>query len=218
MGTTTSQQLPPKLEVARALLLRGNIFLHLAPRRPGVLVPEYLREHPQLVLEIGLDMVVPIPDLRLDDEGFSGTLSFARTPTFCRVPWDAVFALRGDDGWTMVWPESLPEELLAEMEREMGARPPAGFDEEAELDAREDLLEPRFSASLADSDEIALDEHGEPDLREPPPLEASEDYPADDRADDSSSASRPALSLLEGGGAGAVRRIAKARGHLKLIK
>ena len=33
---------PSKREVARSLLLRGTVFLHLDPRTQGVVVPEYL--------------------------------------------------------------------------------------------------------------------------------------------------------------------------------
>lgn len=118
---------PPKKDVARALLLRGSIFLHLDPRVDGVSVPVYLAKQPQLILQIGLDMPTPIPDLRVDDRGVYGTLSFNRSPFHCMVPWRAVFAMQSDEGRMMLWPESLPVELKAEVERELGQRPPAGL-------------------------------------------------------------------------------------------
>ena len=71
-----------------------------------------------MVLQVGLDMPVPIPDLRVDDSGVYATLSFQRTPFTCMVPWEAVFALVGDDGKGMVWPDDLPPEIAAEVERE----------------------------------------------------------------------------------------------------
>jgi hypothetical protein len=71
-----------------------------------------------LVLQVGLDMPIPIPDLRVDEAGIFGTLSFSRTPFACNVPWNAVFALVGDEGRGMVWPESMPAEIVAEVERE----------------------------------------------------------------------------------------------------
>lgn len=114
----TPTPLPPKKDVARGLLLRGSIFVHLDPRKPGVQVPTWLREQAQVVLQLGLDMPVPIPDLRVDDSGVFGTLSFQRSPFTCSVPWSAVFALVGDDGKGMVWPEDLPPEIAAEVERE----------------------------------------------------------------------------------------------------
>ena len=100
------------------LLLRGSVFVHLDPRADGVLVPQWLREQAQLVLQIGLDMPVPIPDLRVDDRGVSGTLSFQRSPFTCSVPWSSVFAIVGDDGRGMVWPTDFPPEIANEVARE----------------------------------------------------------------------------------------------------
>src|SRR5690606_7024909 len=62
-------------------------------------------------LKIGLNMPVPIPDLRLDDDSMSCTLSFNRAKFFCVVPWMSVFAMVGDDGRGMVWPDDVPQEL-----------------------------------------------------------------------------------------------------------
>lgn len=119
---TTASELPAKIDIARALLVRGSVFVHLDPRHEGVCVPEYLRMQPQLVLQVGFNLVVPIPDLRFDAEGLSATLSFQRTPFYCEVPWEAIFALTGDEGEGLVWPESLPEEIHAEVDREVGRR------------------------------------------------------------------------------------------------
>ena len=124
---------PDKREVARSLLLRGSMFVHLDPRVEGVVVPPWLRKQPQLVLQMGLDMVVPIVDLRIDRDGVYGTLSFNRNPFTCIVGWDAIFALSGDDGRGMVWPESMPPEILAEVEREAGRQGPVGLTAVADL-------------------------------------------------------------------------------------
>lgn len=110
--------LPPKKDVARALLLRSSVFIHLDPRASGVIVPFRLRNQAQVVLQVGLDMPVPIPDLRVDDEGVYGTLSFKGVPFTCYVPWHAVFALVGEDAKGMVWKTDMPAELIAEMESE----------------------------------------------------------------------------------------------------
>src|SRR6185295_9928918 len=111
---------PPKKDVARALLLRGNLFVWLDPRHEGVRVPVQFAGQPELVLQIGLDMPIPIPDLRVDDQGVHGTLSFQRTPFACFVPWDAVFALADDHGHGRVWLESVPAEIAAEIEMSGG--------------------------------------------------------------------------------------------------
>lgn len=125
-----NDRLPAKLDVARYLLSQGSVFVHLDPREAGVVVPQWYRQEPQLVLQIGLDMPVPIPDLRVDEEGVYGTLSFNRSPFTCRVDWDAIFALAGDDGRGMVWPESMPEEISQEIEREAGRASPPDLPEE----------------------------------------------------------------------------------------
>ena len=106
-----TQPLPPKKEVALALLERSSVHLHLDPRVQGVVVPTWLKKGAQLVLQVGLNMPVPIPDLRLDEDGMSCTLSFNRSPFFCIVPWQSVFAIVGDDGRGMVWPDDVPPEV-----------------------------------------------------------------------------------------------------------
>jgi stringent starvation protein B len=109
-------KLPPKKEVALALLEGPSMFVHLDPRRPGVLIPPRFRDKPQLVLQIGLNMFVPIPDLKVDDEGITCTLSFDRTPFWCRMPWSAIYALVGEDGRGMMWPNDIPPEVVAQMQ------------------------------------------------------------------------------------------------------
>ncbi len=110
-----SQILPPKKDVALALLERASVFVHLDPRGVGVVVPMHFKKQPRLVLQIGLNMAVPIPDLRLDDQGLSCTLSFNRSLFHCVVPWSGIFALVGEDGRGMVWPEDVPQEIAREM-------------------------------------------------------------------------------------------------------
>jgi hypothetical protein len=78
-------------------------------------------------------MPVPIPDLQVDSEGIYGTLSFNRSPFICQVHWDAVFALAGDDGRGMVWPDSMPDEISEEIEREAGREPPPVVEERPSL-------------------------------------------------------------------------------------
>src|ERR1700739_3656610 len=109
-----SHPLPPKKEVALALLERSKVLVHLDPRKEGVIVPPGFRKQPQLVLEIGLNMPVPIPDLRLDEAGMSCTLSFSRQPFYCVIPWSSVFAMVGENGRGMVWPDDVPPEIASQ--------------------------------------------------------------------------------------------------------
>jgi hypothetical protein len=87
------------------------MFIHLDPRRPDVLVPKGFMGQPQLVLQVGLNMAIPIPDLQIDETGISCTLSFNRSPFWCRIPWPAVYALVGEDGRGGVWPDDVPPEI-----------------------------------------------------------------------------------------------------------
>jgi hypothetical protein len=114
--------LPNKVDVARALMLKGSVFIHLDPRVEEVCVPPWLKSQPQLVLQVGLEMALPIRDLLVDESGVQATLSFNRTPFLCVVPWASVFALVGDDGRRLVWPESMPVEIAAEVDREAQRR------------------------------------------------------------------------------------------------
>jgi stringent starvation protein B len=109
-------ELPPKKEVALALLENSTVFIHLDPRADSVHVPAWFKKQPQLVLQIGLNMAIPIHDLSLDDDAVSCTLSFNRSPFFCRIPWPAVFALIGEDRRGMVWPNDVPPEVAVQVE------------------------------------------------------------------------------------------------------
>lgn len=109
-----SSLLPPKKDVALALLERASVFVHLDPRGEAVVVPPWLKKQPQLVLQIGLNMAVKIPDLEVGDEAVCCTLSFSRRPHYCYVPWEAVYALVGEDGRGMVWPEDIPPEVSSQ--------------------------------------------------------------------------------------------------------
>jgi stringent starvation protein B len=106
--------LPPKKDVAVALLQATSLFVHLDPRRTGVQVPAWFKKDPRLVLQFGMNMAVPIRDLHVGDEGIAGTLSFSRQPHHCFLPWAAIFAMVGEDGRGMVWPDDVPAELAVQ--------------------------------------------------------------------------------------------------------
>jgi len=73
------------------------------PLTPGVQLPDYLVDASQPVpLHIGLRMAVEIPDLRIDDEGITGTLSFNRLPFHCVLPWPCLMQVSVDDEH-LVW-------------------------------------------------------------------------------------------------------------------
>ena len=107
-------RLPPKKDVALALLEQASMYIHLDPRADTVKVPAWFKKQAQLVLQVGLNMAVAIPDLHVDEQGLSCTLSFNRSPFLCVIPWPAVFALVGENGQAMVWAEDVPAEVAAQ--------------------------------------------------------------------------------------------------------
>jgi stringent starvation protein B len=107
-------RLPPKKDVALALLEQATVLVHLDPRGDQVSVPAWFKKQPQLVLQIGLNMPKPIPDLTVDDDGISCTLSFSNTPHYCHLPWASVYALIGASGRGMVWPDDVPKEVAGQ--------------------------------------------------------------------------------------------------------
>lgn len=117
-------RLPPKKDVALALLEQASMYIHLDPRSGAVQVPPGFKNQPQLVLQVGLNMAVAIPDLHVDDNGLSCTLSFNRTPFFCMIPWPAVFALVGENGQAMVWAEDVPAEVAAQAQAQKAPEKP----------------------------------------------------------------------------------------------
>jgi stringent starvation protein B len=131
--------LPPKKAVALDLLERTSLFVHLDPRRPGVIVPLGFAKQSNLVLQIGLNMAIAIPDLEVGEGGISCTLSFNRRPHFCRLPWSAIYALIGQEGGGMVWPEDVPPEVVAQQrsaaKKDAPARKPALRAVEASADS-----------------------------------------------------------------------------------
>ena len=116
-------RLPPKKDVALALLEQASMYIHLDPRADSVQVPAWFKKQPQLVLQVGLNMAVPIPDLHVDETGLSCTLSFNRSPFFCMIPWPAVFALVGENGQAMVWAEDVPAEVSAQAQAQKAPPP-----------------------------------------------------------------------------------------------
>jgi stringent starvation protein B len=120
--------LPPKKEVLLELLEKSNVLMHLDARREDVIVPRNLKTNPQLVLQLGLNLAVPIRDLDVGDDGVKCTLSFNRTPFLCVLPYPAIFAMVAEDGRAMVWPEDVPVEVARAHEEEArreGKLPPA---------------------------------------------------------------------------------------------
>ena len=115
-----------KRDFAIALLQESSLFIHLDPRREGATVPSWLKRQPQLVLQVGLNMAVRIPDLDIGEQAICCTLSFNRSPFFCYIPWSAIFGLVGEDGRGRIWPEDVPIEIASQMQQDASKAPAKG--------------------------------------------------------------------------------------------
>jgi hypothetical protein len=71
-------------------------------------LPTTLDNKQEVILQWGLHMPVPIPDLYVDDAGISGTLSFNGRPHFCVVRWENVYAIVGDDSRGIIYHNLMP--------------------------------------------------------------------------------------------------------------
>ncbi|HEX4451533.1 MAG TPA: ClpXP protease specificity-enhancing factor SspB [Kofleriaceae bacterium] len=105
---------PDKRRTLEQLLGRGPVLVHVDARRADVVVPPRFREDASLVLRFGFSLAPPIRDLVIDDDGISGTLTFGGSPFHVGLPWTAVYAamVEGEQRGT-VWPEDVPEDVLA---------------------------------------------------------------------------------------------------------
>jgi stringent starvation protein B len=104
-----------KREALESLLKQGDVLLQLDPRVAGVGVPTEYVEQPLLVLRIGFEMPVPIPDLEINDTGIQATLSFRQTPHAVEVPWRAIFGMVSEHGQGLLWTGDVPREVLQQM-------------------------------------------------------------------------------------------------------
>lgn len=106
-----------KREVVERIWDEGSdVWVHVDPRRPGVVVPEHLRGDSRLVLQVGVDMrPTPIPDLAIDDVSLRGTLTFGRVPFHVTLPWTAVYVIANKAGDGVLYRDALPPEVDEEL-------------------------------------------------------------------------------------------------------
>jgi hypothetical protein len=142
--------LPPKDEVFSLLLREGTVLVHIDARKPDLVLPSWLLGQTHVILELGHDMAIPIPDLSVDTERLKATLSFQRQPFECTVPWSAVFGMTLHDGRGLLFPEDVPRELRHRM-RVLG-------DDDDDAGAGDDEVAEAAMAPLEDFDSDLDDE------------------------------------------------------------
>jgi hypothetical protein len=99
-----------KLEAFTRLVDRGLVLLTLDGRRHDVRLPVQFRDQAQVALSFSHRF--GIGDFTYRADGVRATLSFAKRPFYCEIPWEAVYMLRSDVADELiVWPDSLPPEV-----------------------------------------------------------------------------------------------------------
>jgi stringent starvation protein B len=90
------QQPHPQNLMMRSLceaLLWRHPYLVVAVHMDGVQLPRKYKQRtdvPTIILQIGTDMAIPIPDLIVDDVGVRASLSFVGEKHYVSFPWEAV--------------------------------------------------------------------------------------------------------------------------------
>jgi hypothetical protein len=90
-----------KKNLAVSILRNGDsCFISFLTKSSGLTIPDFVAEQDKLetTFELQLNAAIPIKNLRLDEDGFFGTLSFKKQPHDCYVPWDAVTSIRAKNG------------------------------------------------------------------------------------------------------------------------
>lgn len=111
-----------KADVVINWIGHGPLRVQFDATREGVVVPQHLQHKVDLVFEIGLDMPRPIPDLKIDQDGISATLSFGGYGLIpCCIPWAAVFGVSSivSDA-VAVWLNDAPGEVQRRVLRVAG--------------------------------------------------------------------------------------------------
>jgi len=102
--------LSKKATIEALLQQENSIFIQFDATKANVIVPVYLKSNTSLVLQIGYNMMKAIPDLNLDEEGISATLSFSDSPFYCFVPWSSLSVVVTESKEVLAWPVVTGEE------------------------------------------------------------------------------------------------------------
>ena len=96
---------------SRLLSTYPVISVLLDPSVEGVILPLNLMADKEVALRYGLNLLNPIPDLKVGEDGISATLSFGGSPFKTFVPWKSVRGM-GPGGLPPVGPGSGSPQLI----------------------------------------------------------------------------------------------------------
>jgi hypothetical protein len=118
--SVASSMTSPKADAVINWISEGMVRVHFDASSPFANVPKHLRKRTNCVFELAYNMPLPISDLKIDQEGISGTLSFGGYGwLFCKVQWPAVFCVTQGDR-VGVWLNDAPEDMQREILRVAG--------------------------------------------------------------------------------------------------
>ncbi len=102
MGSISSLK---RQTIEQLLQMEDFILMVIMPTCEGVALPDDLMSAGEPVgINVGLKMAIPVPDLLVNDDGISGTLSFNRTPFHCTFPWRSIVQVSADQEH-LIWVE-----------------------------------------------------------------------------------------------------------------
>ncbi len=102
-----------KATVILKLLEEGDAMLCLDARHADVAVPREHAQNPSLRLILNLNFPSPVD---VTDEGVSANLAFGGRRFECYIPMDALWAaFNPESRQGMMWPDSMPPEVQAEL-------------------------------------------------------------------------------------------------------
>lgn len=104
---TASEKQPQMLE----LLKYGTVMTFVDSRRPGVIIPDYLKGDYQL--RLNFDYAFDIDDFRVLPDRIEASLSFNQRNFFCVIPFDAVYLILNNSIQRAgLFVESVPAEMM----------------------------------------------------------------------------------------------------------
>lgn len=107
-----------KRDAFNSLLSRGDVWIHVLIPKKGVDVPGILRGKSFCTFHVGMNMPVPITEMKSTPEHFEATLHFNGAGHYHVVfPWKAVFGIVDREGIGFVDQDLVPAELQPQVVR-----------------------------------------------------------------------------------------------------
>lgn len=103
-----------KLKCFEEWMQDDHVLVHLDSRKPGVQVPDYLKNNAGLTLKLSYLFQ---GKTEYNETGVTAYLRFSGDYFGCVLPWEAIWGLTASDGKNRVWTDDLPREVMIEAAR-----------------------------------------------------------------------------------------------------